>query len=372
MCIKMSRTLTLFNRLNSRCTIQRALSSTVSVSNNNDLINANILNGHKSTLYSNFSLMQILALMYNGTSCQQTLQAYKSLFQDVSADQILTKFKNINQSLTNIGIANSIWINKNTSTILNPKFLEYVSDLCHIESVSFFEAQPIINAWITKQTRGMIRTIPISTQGQLALVNTVHFKDTWVEQFNPKNTIHNIFDISHDTYVYQEFMTQRTYCPMYQDDHYSILGKPYKHGSILYIMLPKHGYKVCSIDTEQLSKYYTRLEYQDTYMEIPKFTIQATHNMASILTSVGLNCIVQGPYDTICNTQLSVSQMIQTVKITIDEIGTEAAASTISQMRESSIIKHNLPQRFIANRPFAYFIVHDISKTVLFNGVYYG
>lgn len=65
------------------------------------------------------------------------------------------------------------------------------------------------------------------------------------------------------------------------------------------------------------------------------------------------------------NQQYYVSAMIHKTKISVDEKGTTAAAVTTSIIANKST-----PPKFLANKPFLFFIVDRTTKLILFSGQY--
>jgi serine protease inhibitor len=65
------------------------------------------------------------------------------------------------------------------------------------------------------------------------------------------------------------------------------------------------------------------------------------------------------------NPNYYISSMIHKTKISVDERGTTAVATTTSIFENKSA-----PQRFLANRPFLYFIVEKNTNLILFAGQY--
>lgn len=66
---------------------------------------------------------------------------------------------------------------------------------------------------------------------------------------------------------------------------------------------------------------------------------------------------------------LIISQIIQKCKIVVDEQGT-AAAVTVVTMRALPMVKER--EIFIGNRPFTYYIIYEKTKSIIFNGLFYG
>lgn len=348
------------------------------------LIQKYIFNDHQSKLFSNFSLEEALLIAYLGTSIDDVIREYKSFFPKNNAIYNINLFKELNNRLENskvIKIANSMWLNENKQIAIDPESTYYKesSKFAKIKTLSFDRIQQTIDKWITNKTEGMITTIPVREDSELIIINAIYFKDRWTTPFNPENTKIEKFNISKKEIILLPFMTQITSCKYYENDTYSVLGKSYENGFTMVFILNKMEHDASEgttnlCNSKILIQYYEKLSHEKVSIKIPKFTTESTHDLIPILLSANFNNIINGPYDKICNKNMSISQIIQKCKIVVNEEGTEAAAVTLIDMTAMMARPSKEPELkyFIADRPFSYFIIHDDSKTIIFNGVFYG
>jgi len=109
------------------------------------------------------------------------------------------------------------------------------------------------------------------------------------------------------------------------------------------------------------------------YEKIPKFTAKNKINLNGILKSMGLdNAFSSNANFSLMNGKknLSLTEVLQSSLFSIDEKGIVAAAATAATLSITSIHPKETRASFIADRPFAYFLVDLDTKAILFMGVY--
>ena len=101
---------------------------------------------------------------------------------------------------------------------------------------------------------------------------------------------------------------------------------------------------------------------------LPKFTYDFKDLLNEPLIELGLGVAFGGGADFSNITpgaSLYISRVIHQTFIDVQEEGTEAAAATIVELRETSAI---IPTQFIANKPFLYVIKENSTSAILFMG----
>lgn len=104
-------------------------------------------------------------------------------------------------------------------------------------------------------------------------------------------------------------------------------------------------------------------------VSIPKFTIETTlGSMAGPLSALGLSSLFEGDGGVNINfkSNLKVDSAVHKALIRVDEEGTEAAAAT--GLTLAPLSAQLAKAKFIADRPFIYFITSKSSQTILFAG----
>ncbi|XP_069829931.1 serpin I2 isoform X2 [Dendropsophus ebraccatus] len=238
----------------------------------------------------------------------------------------------------------------------------------------------IISAWVEMQTNGKIRNM-LSTEDigpltRLILVNVIYFKGEWEHQFSPDATHVKDFTIKRgiSTKIPMMNLKLATKLGYFSENNltYKVLELPYKGGKLsLLLALPAEN-----VDIEDLEKVLTASTLKDwnismkevvAEISLPRFKIEHKVDLKQSLLHLNVTdvfnpaCDLSGITDT---SSLYISKVVQKVSIEVNEAGSEAAASTGMHVATMSMINH----RFIADRPFLFFIRHNPSGSILFMG----
>ncbi|KAL3069952.1 hypothetical protein niasHT_031434 [Heterodera trifolii] len=118
------------------------------------------------------------------------------------------------------------------------------------------------------------------------------------------------------------------------------------------------------IGTEQL------LPFEAT-VELPKFTLEATHELNKPLTNMGMATAFtdSANFEGISDKKpLLISKVVQKALIEVNEEGTVAAAATNVRIASQSSKERRQNLRFVADHPFCAFLIRDDS--VLFSAIF--
>lgn len=333
----------------------------------------NFILNKKNNIFSNLSFKEALLLAYMGASNIDTINEYKMIFNNNNLNELISKYRSLNDELINskaVGIANSIWLNNLKPT---SKYFNQAKEIGDIKSLPFDKIEDTINFWIKKKTHGMITNIgPINTQSLLIIINVIYFKAKWKNAFDIKNTVEKPFYIQQNKQINCQFMIlNNDTCHYLENDQGTFLGKKYENDYMMIIILPKNNDPLILPDNK-LIEYYDQFYEDNVYIEIPKFTIESKHDLIPLLHKLNFKNILIQPHENICddNKNLFINEIIQKSKIIVNEEGTEAAATTMVILKAVSMLKNT--KKFIANRPFTYYILYEVNKTVIFNGIFYG
>ncbi|KAL0171225.1 hypothetical protein M9458_031536, partial [Cirrhinus mrigala] len=111
------------------------------------------------------------------------------------------------------------------------------------------------------------------------------------------------------------------------------------------------------------------MRQQEVQVSLPKFKMEQTYDMKSLLISMGMEDVFDGQKVNLSgmspNNDLVLSKVIHKAFVEVNEEGTEAAAATGAVVNVRSF-----PQMFIADHPFLFFIRHNPSNSILFYGRY--
>lgn len=252
------------------------------------------------------------------------------------------------------------------------------------------EAQRVyINNWVENVTQGEIKDLlipgSITKNTKLAIANAAYFKGTWQSKFKPENTKKDIFytsterqdfvDMMHVEGTFNHAANEKLGC--------HILELPYNGQDdssrvSMFVFLPP-------AEPNALDKLLARLTSSTDILpevvgegisrrvdvKLPKFSIEKTTDMKSVLSRLGMGKIFENSADFTGFSkkgQIGFDEVLQKSKITVNEEGSTAASATIAFSFRSS--RPADPAMFHCNHPFIFIIYDYATQAVLFNGVY--
>ncbi|KAJ8290375.1 hypothetical protein GJAV_G00012040 [Gymnothorax javanicus] len=248
------------------------------------------------------------------------------------------------------------------------------ADVQNIDFAKPEASKTTINDYVKKRTGNQINEAvsDIDPFTQLMLINTIFFKGKWELPFDPSQTQNDRFYVDKYNIVQVPMMFREDNFYYASDEalNVKVLRLPYMGEMAMLILLPNKGVDYTSIDDEINSGSFlgwlkqlriTRLEVQ-----IPKFKMEQSYAMHKILPHLGIS----SAFENMANFSglskehgLKVSTVLHKTMIDVDETGTTAAAATVT-----GITAYSLPPNFIINRPFFFFIYHEVTNSLLFMG----
>ncbi|XP_030017955.1 plasminogen activator inhibitor 1 [Sphaeramia orbicularis] len=240
----------------------------------------------------------------------------------------------------------------------------------------------IINAWVSDHTAGSIpeflRSGSLTDETRLVLLNALHFQGRWKVPFDPKFTHERMFHCANGSMVpvhmmrltsrfnYGEFVTAGGV-------DYDVIEVPYDGDSLSMFLVspfePEVPLSVLSTDlsSQTLKQWRTELRNAKRQLAMPRFTLTSEVNMKAALMNMGLgdmfNLATADFTGITTDERLCVSQILQKVKIEVNERGTKAAAATAAVMFSRMAV-----EEITLDRPFLFLIQHKHTGAVLFMG----
>jgi serine protease inhibitor len=151
---------------------------------------------------------------------------------------------------------------------------------------------------------------------------------------------------------------------------------PYGSGKIsMYCILPEETVSInefiASLDAEKWNIIKNSIsEREQVQLQLPRFKLEyGIKNLNDSLTALGMGeaftdtADFSGIREDIC-----ISRVLHKAVIEVNEEGSEAAAATVVEIRETAAVE---PLAFIADRPFVFIISDDDTGTILFMGKLY-
>ncbi|MBR5703431.1 MAG: serpin family protein [Bacteroidales bacterium] len=240
-----------------------------------------------------------------------------------------------------------------------------------------------INNWAKEQTNGMIPKLldDLSPSTYAMLMNAIYFKGIWSEavKFDAKNTKAEKFTREDKTETSVDYMNKQAEMGYAVADGHRMVGLPYGNGAYqMVILLPDEGNKLSNVAASVTGGTFRLLKLTNTTvkLKLPKFETENTIQLNEILRALGMQLAFtdDANFSAMAEDPLLVSRVFQKAKIKVDEKGSEAAAVTVIDMKETSVGPGSEPviPEFYATRPFMYLIREISTGAILFMGKYDG
>ncbi len=160
-----------------------------------------------------------------------------------------------------------------------------------------------------------------------------------------------------------------------EDEKVQVVELPYKGDDLsMLIVLPKSKKPVAiqklvaNLSTTQINQWTEQLENRKVFLIIPKFKLQESYQMESLLTKMGMPIAFGSRADfSLFNDEqsLAVDSIIHKAVVEVDEKGTVAAAATSIVIKP---ISASYNAEFTADHPFIFMIKDNKTDAILFLG----
>ncbi|XP_071677250.1 putative serpin-Z8 [Lolium perenne] len=299
------------------------------------------------------------------------------------------------------------------STVVD-KFKAEASNVDFIHNKEAARGQ--INAWVANATRNLIDSVfgpgSITRLTRVVLGNAIYFKGKWDEPFNKKCTRNRHFYLLDGGDVDVPFMESGSSQFIAVYDGFKVLKLRYK-------MAQAPGYAKVSSDSKKrkkassesdghkhtrfsmciflpdardglpdlintianqhgfLHEHLPKKKVEVNNFRLPRFKLSFESSVVTILKKLGLELPFGAEADLSRMVErnesglpLVVGDVIHKAVIEVNEEGTKAAAITMVNIVLFSAIRRPPPHRvdFVADHPFAYFIVEEATGAVVFAG----
>ena len=344
----------------------------------------------KATILSPISITYALGMLNNGAA-GETLQQINKVLGFNNADEVnafckkmLTEALQLDKQ-TKVQIANNIYVNKYYT--LNPVFVEKAND--------FYDAQPetrdfadgktrdVINQWASDHTEKMIEEVLSEDEFDPAavsyLLNAIYFKGTWEVQFKKEETKEEAFNSTGEKVPMMHLKQQFLYA---DKGDYEALKLPYGNGAYsMTILLPKDGKTTYDIAQSLTSESWKRMwksgvpsEGTIVDVKLPRFETNTDLDLVKIMSRLGMPkaFTASAEFPDFCNVPTYIGKMKQVARIKVSEEGTEAAAVTVIEMKNTIIHSEPIHVNFHADHPFIYIISEQSTGAIFFIGHYTG
>jgi serine protease inhibitor len=337
----------------------------------------------KRVTISPLSVSFALAMLANGADAETRKDLCLSIGID-NPEELNSTFSTLMKTVIddsdwkNLTIANAIFSDRTFK--IYPKYAESLESFRAYSKTDFstlVEGIAVINNWIYENTNKMIKDMLKTSHLRLAhvaLVNALAFKGVWKNQFNPSNTKHAYpFHSTNNTTRPTDMMFLRnSKVLLARGNSYQAIRLPYAASSdssqmsfIAY--LPDENVSIeqtlQQIQSEDIPQFQqTKL----SELGFPRLNIETSLEIFQMLKQLGFS--ISGNFTEMGNGPNLVNTILHNAVVKLDERGTEAAAATVIVMTRSRPV--NPPPSLIFDRPFAFSIVLDSTKLVVFAGLF--
>jgi serpin B len=286
-----------------------------------------------------------------------------------------------------LNIASRLWIDN--AFPLQPDFVKTAESAFGAAPASVAYAKPddartTINEWVAEKTKDKIKDLlpqgSVDARTRLVVTNAIWFKGSWQFPFPKSATKDEPFRLDAKKRV--------TVPTMHLTDSFRVAVLPglkilemhYSESQLaMLVVLPDDAdpnalAKIeSSFDPDTLDKWTAALKTSRVNITLPRFTFRSGGPMNATLQELGMKTAFTdkadftGIADPQGNERLYINQVFHQTWISVDELGTEAAAATGVTMRTTSLVTGPVVE-FKADHPFL-FVVHDAKHgRILFAG----
>ena len=235
-----------------------------------------------------------------------------------------------------------------------------------------------VNAWVAAHTDGLIdrllREAPDPQTG-LILINAVAMDARWEKPFEACDTVEDAFHAPGGD-VTVEMMYQQETFDYVERDGLQIVRLPYSNGALeMWIALPGEGVGMEGLLDALAERGMAGLtegaEARTVNLFLPKFDLSSENSLSEALKALGVELPFSGDADFsgISEVPVMIDEVLQKVRVQLDEEGTRAAAATALTVKCMAMLPVEEPVELRADRPFAFAISDGETGSVCFAGV---
>ena len=358
--------------------------------------------GEGNLFYSPFSISQALAMTSAGARGETQRQMADTLHFRLSQSSLHPTFNALDRTLTSRGqspggapnndgeagqyfrlnIANAVWGQDGYHFL--PDFLDLLADHygAGMMAVDFAgapdESRVRINDWVAEETEGKVKDLlppgVIEGSTRLVLTNAIYFNASWLWPFSPRDTKVRPFHLDGGGTVRVPMMTEtsKEFYSYAKGDGYQAVDVPYSWGEMsMTILLPDEGALKefeDSLDSEMLDRIIDDIETDYVTLTMPLFEFESEFSLGDTQAGIGMPDAFGDGADFSGMTgsrDLWISEVVHKAFVSVDEEGTEAAATGVVMATSGSSKE---PIVVTVDRPFIFLIRDTGTGTVMFLG----
>ena len=285
---------------------------------------------------------------------------------------------NDNADLT---LANSLWFNSDCPFKVDDSAVDSISEkykaaAFYIHCATDPDAGKEISNWISENTNHMIKPdVQTSPDDILRIINAIHFKDSWYDNFKESNNIKANFTNSDNketecTFLSGHFETNAAKC-----NGYTLCELKMLNGFKMTFALSDENSSLKEMldDEEKMNRILNGTDDLKTYnvnIQLPKFDVKSKYDLLKTADDMGIP--ITGDYSSFYTDEGAecISKIIHEAAVNVDENGCEAAAYTEVVLEKCDEIQLSTDSfDFILDRPFFYNVTDENGTSVICGAV---
>jgi len=344
-------------------------------------------------IFSQTSISLALAMLYGGAANDTATQMAAALHFTLPPERLHPAFNALDLALmaqpTDAGandfrlrIANSMWVQDGFSFL--PSYLDllavnYGAGLFVENFAGAWEAaRTDINQWVSTQTEQMIPELfpqgSITPDTRLVLANAVYFHGQWLLAFNPQSPNGTFHAPAADVSVPMMSSTD-TNATLWAGTGFNAAALGYAGGTTsMVLVVPDAGTFAAfeqGLTAQSLASILSATQAATGYVTMPRFKFATPSSLNEVLKTLGMTDAFDASRADFSGMDgardLSVGNVIHKAVIDVNESGTTAAAATGVTVGITAIAVPP-PKVLVVDRPFLFFIRHDPTGAILFQG----
>lgn len=274
-----------------------------------------------------------------------------------------------------LSIANSLWAQSGLSfeeAFLNVLSTEYDAAIELVDYTTDPEAaRAAINEWVAQQTKDRIPELlakgTITDAARLTLVNAIYLKANWDTVFSKDATTEEAFQAPAGDVTVQ-MMHRAGEMSYAEGSGWQAVDLPYVFGELaLTVAVGETATTAIPVGDDVFASFTTR----QVELGLPRFDIETATDLVSVLTDMGMVLAFTDKADfsgMTASEPLTIGGVIHQANITVDEVGTEAAAATAIVMVGTSAPIEQDTVALTIDRPFTFWLRETATNTIVFMG----
>jgi serine protease inhibitor len=343
-----------------------------------------------NVFFSPFSISQALTLTLSGAGGQTRQGMTKTLgLEALTQAKVNTANAEILPALTSapgvqITVANALWAGKNVR--FSPAFQADAKRFYHAQAATLDLSAPsaagTINAWVSRNTRGRIKTIVTPDdllEAHSVLTNAVYFHGKWQKPFDKTETRPQPFHLGGGGTQTVPMMAQTDEFSYLDTPQFQAVSLPYGSGRVsLSVFLPKPGVSANTLAQNMTNRsadhWLAALAPTEIHLFLPRFKADEKAGLRGPLSTLGMGIAFSNAADFLPMGlgRTKIGAVFHEALLDIDEQGTTASAATavIAMPTSAAPLPHPHPIPVMrVDRPFLVLIRDTKTGSLLFVGV---